>query len=135
MPDVFSLPLQFVLVESINRLLVAPDEASAKVFTGEEEVGRGEEAPLLEEAVPLEPIPDVKPEDDGCSCCQGGMLSLLLSKRFASSKEIFLLSIICLARRMKRSGMKSGGEIRSSTLLDRAFAASESAQRQGATWN
>jgi hypothetical protein len=53
----------------------------------------------LDDAVPLEPTPDVKPDDDGWSCCHGGILSLLLSKRFASSNDIrFLLEINCLAK-------------------------------------
>jgi hypothetical protein len=66
------LPLQFVFVESINKFVVTPDDASANVLTGEEEEDgddiltiRGEDEPVLDDAVPLEPTPDVKPDDDG----------------------------------------------------------------------
>jgi hypothetical protein len=60
------LPLQFVLVESINKFVVTPDEASAKVLTGDDDPGtRGEAEPLFEDAIPLEPIPDVRPEEEG----------------------------------------------------------------------
>ncbi len=50
---------------------MTPDDASANVLTGEEEDGddiltiRGEDEPVLDDAVPLEPTPDVKPDDDG----------------------------------------------------------------------
>lgn len=99
--DVFSLPLQFVFVESINRFVVALDEASASVFTSDVTLAtRGDEVPLFDEAVPLEPIPEVRPDDDGCNCCHGGILSLFLSRRLASSNEIFFLfAITCLANR------------------------------------
>jgi len=79
-PDVLSLPLQFVLVESMNKFPVGSFEA----VLGE----RGD-------ALPLEPRPD---DDDavvdGLSCCKGGILSLFLSKRLASSNEIFFLFAI-----------------------------------------
>lgn len=105
MPDVLSLPLQLVLVESINRLAVTLDEpsavaaavAAAAPLAGDELPDtRADDAPLLDEAVPLEPIPD----EDECSCCHGGMISLLLSRRLASSNVIFFLSAISsLAKR------------------------------------
>jgi hypothetical protein len=82
-PDVLSLslPLQFVLVESMRRFDVIPDDASATAvataLTGEyvaDDIDdgnvdvptiRGETEPLFDEPVPLEPRPDVKPDDDG----------------------------------------------------------------------
>ena len=90
-----------MFVESIKRFVVTLDDASANALAGDEvPLGRGDDEPLLEDAVPLEPMPDVKPDDDGCSCCHGGIISLLLSKRFASSNVIFFLSAInCLARK------------------------------------
>ncbi len=63
-PDALSLPLQFVFVESINKFVVTPD-ASANVLTGDVPPARGEIEPLLEEAVPLEPIPDVRLDEEG----------------------------------------------------------------------
>jgi hypothetical protein len=59
------------LVESINRLVVTPDDASANVLTGDEDdeidddmvvapAIRGDDEPLFEDATPV-----VKPEDDG----------------------------------------------------------------------
>ena len=66
-----------VLVESINKFVVTPDEASARVLTGDEDIDetdedivdvptiRGDDAPLFDDAVPLEPTPDVKPDEDG----------------------------------------------------------------------
>ncbi len=99
-PDVLSLPLQFVFVESINKfVVVTPDDASGnddEIIDGP--TLRGDDEPLFEDAVLVEPIPDVSPEDDGWSCCHGGILSLLLSKRLASSNDIFLLSINCFAK-------------------------------------
>ena len=35
---------------------------------------RGDDEPLFDDAVPLEPIPD---DDEGCSCCHGGMISFV----------------------------------------------------------
>ncbi len=76
-PDVLSLPLQFVFVESINKFVVTPDDASANVLTGDDDddvtddgiadvpATRGDDEPLFDDAVLLEPIPDVKPDDDG----------------------------------------------------------------------
>jgi len=105
-PDALSFPLQFVFVESINRFVVTPDDASARVLTGgdDETVGgdivdvltiRGDDEPLFDGEL----VPDVRPDDDGWSCCHGGILSLLLSKRLASSNEIrFLFEINCLAK-------------------------------------
>jgi hypothetical protein len=47
-------------------LFVTPDDASPKVLTGEDDVAtRGEDEPLFEDAIPLEPIPDVRPVDEG----------------------------------------------------------------------
>jgi hypothetical protein len=96
----FSLPLQFVLVESIKRFPVTLDEASAKVFTGDERPVdvRDDAEPLIDEAVPDVPSADVKPDDETCNCCHGGILSLPLSNRLASSNEIFfLLTMTCFA--------------------------------------
>lgn len=57
--------------------------------------------------IELEPTVDVKPDEDGCNCCQGGILSLLLSRRFASSNEIrFLFEITCLAEKKNRRDTK-----------------------------
>ena len=105
LPDVFSLPLQFVLVESIKRFVVMLDDASASVLTGEDTdaTARGDDEPLFDDAVPLEPMPDVSPDDDGCNCCHGGILSLFLSNRLASSNEnFFLLAMTCLAAKRTR---------------------------------
>jgi hypothetical protein len=57
---------------------VTPDDASASVLTGDDDDGdeidegnvdiptlRGDDEPLLDDAVPLEPTPDVRPDDDG----------------------------------------------------------------------
>jgi len=70
-PDVLSLPLQFVFVESINKFVVTLDDASANVLAGDDDDDddgiadvpgtRGDDEPLFDDAVLLEPIPD----DDG----------------------------------------------------------------------
>jgi len=71
-PDALSFPLQFVFVESINRFVVTPDDASARVLTGgdDETVGgdivdvltiRGDDEPLFDGEL----VPDVRPDDDG----------------------------------------------------------------------
>jgi hypothetical protein len=59
------------LVESINKLVVTPDDASANVLTGDDDdetdedivvapAIRGDEEPLFDDATP-----DVRPDDDG----------------------------------------------------------------------
>jgi hypothetical protein len=65
-----------VLVESINKFVVTPDDASANVLTGDDDIDgtdedsadipttRGDDEPLFDDAVPVEPTPDVRPDDD-----------------------------------------------------------------------
>jgi hypothetical protein len=49
------------LVESINKFVVPPDDESA----GDDvPTIRGDDEPLFDDAVALEPIPDVRPDDD-----------------------------------------------------------------------
>lgn len=121
--------MQLVFVESINKFVVTPDEASASVLTGDEAIAEGTaDAPTIRGEVELlleEAVLDVRPEEEGCSCCHGGMLSLLLSKRFASSKEMrFLLEINCLAENGKEANVRLRTSI-DFTFFNRGFPAFE----------
>ena len=129
----------------MRRLVVIPDEASATAvataLTGGEDDDeidedkadvptiRGDAEPADDEPVPLEPMPDVRPDDDGWSCCQGGMLSLFLSRRLASSNEMrFLLDINCFAKNRTKGNSSKGAHWRQLTLFNSSFATFQGTQ-------